>query len=114
MKRTLFIMIVLLNSMLLTLSAHAPKKVVVEYNTETAILKVDIPHPVKNVDTHYIEKIVISVNDEEVKEIEYTSQSSLEAHTVEIEIPGIKKGSVVKVSAKCNKLGTKSGSVTVE
>lgn len=94
--------------------AHPPKKILAEYNTETGILKIEFPHKVKDVNTHYIEKIVVGVNEQDEKVIEYTSQSSKGAHVVELELPGLEKGTVVSVYAKCNKMGSKKGEITIE
>lgn len=96
------------------LLAHAPKKVDLSFNSESKKLSIELPHKVKKVDSHYIESIKIEVNGEEFKVLEYKKQSSLESHSVELELPDAKKGDKITVSAKCNKMGAKSATLTIE
>ncbi|MCG8701993.1 MAG: hypothetical protein MI922_28315 [Bacteroidales bacterium] len=109
------VLILLLATILpVCLMAHAPKKVDLSFDAESSKLTVELPHKVKKVDSHFIESIKIEVNGEEFKVLEYEKQSSLEAHSVEVEIPSAKKGDKISVSAKCNKMGAKSATLTVE
>lgn len=94
-------------------NAHAPKKIKAEYNTESGILKIEVPHPVKDVNKHFIEEIVVTIDGVETKK-SYTAQSSKEAHLVEIEFSGLEKGAIISIYAKCNKLGSKKGELVVE
>lgn len=105
------LMIAIVPSML---SAHAPKKVLIEYSKDSGILKISVPHSVKDVSAHYIETIRISVDDEEVNVIDYTTQSSKASHEVDLEMPDLKSGSEIKVNAKCNKMGAKSATLKVK
>ncbi len=109
------IIVSLLIAMLpLALFAHAPKKVLLEYDKDSGNLSVSISHPVKNVEDHHIESLVISVNGEEKETMEYTVQSSLEEHLAEIELPGLKAGDQVSAKATCNKVGSKTGKLEIE
>lgn len=96
------------------LFAHAPKKVNLSYNKDSKKLSMVIDHPVGNVSNHYISEIKIMVDGKEVKTIKPTSQSSLKAETMDVEIPEIKTGSKVEVKATCSKVGSKSGKLTVK
>lgn len=91
-----------------------PKKVILSYDRESGKLNVSVPHPVKNVDSHYIESLAVTVDGESIITLDYTAQSSLESNDVEIEIPDLKSGSVIEVKAVCNKMGSKKGSLTIE
>ena len=71
-------------------------------------------HPVKDVNTHYIDLINIEVDGKEVKVIKLKKQSSAEAEVEELVIPEIKSGSTVKVKTRCNQFGTKSGNLTIK
>ena len=98
----------------IALFAHAPKKVNLSYNNEAGILSASILHPVKNVEDHFIVRMIVTVNDKEVETLEYTVQSSLESHEVEINLPGLKSGDVVSVKATCNKVGSKTRKLEIK
>ena len=108
MKNHKLVTVLLLVFIPFVLMAHPPKKFNVKYDKETKMLNICIPHSVKNVTKHYIESITISVNGDEIKVLEYKSQSSEASHDVEIELPELKNGDKVKVKAKCNKMGAKT------
>lgn len=114
MKTNRYLLLCLAMFVCLTVSAHAPKKVNVEYNTKAGKLSVAVSHPVKDVSDHYIESLVIKVNGEEVKTIDYTKQSKKESENVSVKLPGLAAGDEISVVAKCNKMGSKTGKTTVE
>ncbi len=93
--------------------ADPAKKVTLSFNKETKELSMVILHPVANPKTHFIDKISILVDGEEVKVIKPTKQSSLKAEDVKVIIPVIKIGSKVEVKTHCNEMGNKSGKLTV-
>jgi hypothetical protein len=111
MKKILFLFAFLAATPALLL-AHPPKKMQMSY--EDGKLIIEAKHPVKDVEDHYIDNITIWVDDAEVKVIEPSKQTSLKAEKIEIELPGLKKGSVVKVKMSCNKFGAKSASLELE
>lgn len=94
--------------------AHPPKKVVVKYDKEKGKLLIEAPHKVKDVEKHLINKLIVTVNDNESREFTYEKQSSLQTAMIELDLPGLKTGDIVVVKAKCNKSGAKSGKVTIE
>lgn len=94
--------------------AHAPKKVILKFNKEKGILEAAINHKVKNTDEHYIKEVVVYVNDVEVKTQAFQEQTEKADEKVAITLENIKDGDVIKLTAKCNKLGKKSAKITVE
>jgi hypothetical protein len=112
MKKLFITGLVLLASAAMV-KADPPKKIDLTFNAETNKLKVVVFHPVRNVTDHYIDLISISVDSKEVKVIKPEKQSSAENETVEIPLTGIKKGSEISVSARCNKFGTKTSKLTL-
>lgn len=114
MKTRKFLAIFIVVMLPMALLAHAPKKVNLAYNNESGILSVKVVHPVKNVEGHLIDIMVISVNGEEVKKLEYKAQSSLESHEAEIKLPDLKSGDVISVKANCNKLGSKTTKLEIK
>lgn len=112
MKKTILAGLILLLSAGFV-KADPPKSVNLSYNAETGKLKIESIHKVKNVEEHYIDKIVISVNDKEVKTIKPTKQTSLASDVQEVSVPEIKKGVTVHVSSRCNRFGTKTADLKI-
>lgn len=112
MKRNLLLFATLLLS--LTMFAHAPKKVELSYDEATKELTVTITHPVKSVKDHFINIVTVSINGEEIKKEIVTEQSSLEKHICVIKLQDVKSGDVITANGNCNKLGNRSGSITLE
>lgn len=94
--------------------AHGPKKVKLSFDKTSSTLTADIAHKVKNVEKHYISKITIYVNGEEVKSKTYEKQTDKAHELAEFNIADLKSGDVLKLTAKCNKFGKKSAEITIE
>ncbi|MBP7101881.1 MAG: hypothetical protein KBA86_01400 [Bacteroidales bacterium] len=96
------------------LMAHAPKKVVVSYDAATSTVKVIVTHPVSNVNTHFVQSIVITVDGKEVKTFNETKQENATTETVEVVLSGVKPGMTIEAVAKCNLMGSKKGKIAVK
>jgi hypothetical protein len=112
MKKVLLVLIVLFTATT-ALKADPPKNVILTYIEEGNKLKIVAIHPVKDVTTHYINLITISVDGQEVKVIKPQKQSDAQAETVEVPVPQIKKGSTVSVKACCNRFGSKTVKIKI-
>jgi desulfoferrodoxin (superoxide reductase-like protein) len=112
MKKVLFALLMLF-SVTTALKADPPKKIILTYTEEGNKLKIVALHPVKNVTTHYIDLIAISVDGKEVKVIKPQKQSDAQAETIEVSVPQIKKGSTVSVKARCNQYGSKTADIKI-
>jgi len=108
-KAILFIVVVFVAS---TLWAHSPKKLELKYSKVSKELSIKAPHKVKDVKKHYISYVLIKLNGEEKKKIEYTEQTSKKSFTVKIPLDA-KVDDAIEVTAKCNKLGKKTGTLKV-
>ncbi|MBP1677334.1 MAG: hypothetical protein H6Q20_1893 [Bacteroidetes bacterium] len=111
MKKLFFVTAAILLSVLMA-NADPAKKVNLTY--QNGKLKIEAIHRVKDVKTHYIDKIVVKVDGKDVKTLALKSQSSNDAETLELVIPEIKKGSKIEVTTRCNEFGSKTGKLTVE
>jgi desulfoferrodoxin (superoxide reductase-like protein) len=89
------------------LMGHSPKKVTASFNEKTNKVRIEVTHPVKNAEKHFIELITISQGEKEIKTIPLQKQTDKEKELLEIELPGIKKGSEITIYAKCNQLGSR-------
>jgi len=94
--------------------SNPPRKVILSYDKESGKLSVSAVHPVKDVNDHFIITVATKVNDEDAITLNYTSQSSNESQDVQIEMPDLKSGDIVEVTATCNKWGSKSEDISIE
>ena len=107
-------MVILASVILLTVfcaKADPPSKVNLTY--KDGKLKVEAVHKVSDPQKHYIDQIVINVDGVDVKKITPSAQISNDSQVEEVVLE-LKKGSKVKVTARCSKFGTKSAKLTVE
>jgi len=106
------VLVVFFSIFSISLMAHPPKSVTVTYNEGK--LKIVVVHKVKDPTSHYIKTIKISVDGNVVKELKYTSQTSVEQQVVEENLPDIKAGSTIKVKATCSQFGFRNGELKVQ
>ncbi len=83
-------------------SAHPPAKIVVEYDSATRMLTATISHPVADPKTHFIRKVDIAINGEEILEHRISRQDNDTTQSVSYLIPDAKKGDTISVEAYCN------------
>lgn len=92
-------------------SAHPAKKVNLTY--ENGVLKIEALHGVKDPAKHYIKKIVIKVDNKEVKVLDLDQQSSSISEVTEFALPDLKKGAKIQVKTTCSQFGSKQGKLIV-
>jgi desulfoferrodoxin (superoxide reductase-like protein) len=98
---------------LLPLLAHAPKSVELEFDPQSGILNVLVTHRVSDASKHYIYKITVELNGEEMVEQKFSSQTNTDEQDVLYSIHDAKEGDKIKVTAFCNISGKRSGEITV-
>ncbi|MBK8805866.1 MAG: hypothetical protein IPO21_04110 [Bacteroidales bacterium] len=92
--------------------ADPAKKVNLIYKSDT--LSIEIVHPVKNANDHYIDLIIVLIDDKEFKTYKPKKQTNINAELMKIVIPKLKKGSEIVVKTRCNQFGNKNGSLDVQ
>ena len=97
-----------------SVSAHAPKSLDTEFDTETHLLTVTVYHGVKDAAKHYVDKLEVELNGEKVVEQSFGSQPDLEKQAALYMIADAKVGSKIKVVAHCNISGKKSHTIEVK
>jgi len=113
MKKLFFSFIALLFT--ISIFAHPPKSVKLTYYKTDKKVVIEAIHKVKNVETHYIDKIVVYVNDVEKETINLTKQTSLEAEKYTYMLGNdIKEGDKIKFLVNCNKMGKKTAELTIK
>lgn len=82
--------------------AHPPSDIIITFDPETKILKAVIMHSVSNPQKHYINKVDIALNGQEVIEQRISRQDNNTNQTVIYLIPDAKTGDSISVEAYCN------------
>jgi desulfoferrodoxin (superoxide reductase-like protein) len=90
---------------------HSPKKVTASFNEKTNKVRIEVTHPVKDAQKHYIESVTISQGDKEIRTIPLQKQMDKEKEILEVELPGITKGSEITIYAKCNQMGSRKATL---
>jgi desulfoferrodoxin (superoxide reductase-like protein) len=94
-------------------TAHPPSEIELEFDLTEHILKVQVHHGVKKIAHHYIEKIVVELNDMEVITQRFTVQGSEETQDAVYMIADAKEGDTLTVTAYCNISGKKKAALEV-
>jgi len=94
-------------------TAHSPSQVSLVYDSQNQSLFVTTTHQVSNPSSHYVFKIVVQNNGEQVLTKEYKSQPTSSTFTYDYPINAT-KGDVLKATAFCSIAGSRSGEITVE
>lgn len=92
--------------------AHPPKEVILSWNP-SGTLTVNVKHNVNDPQKHYINKILIFVNDKVTVQKEYTSQQSSEEFHDSFSLGALPPGTKIKAEAFCVIMGSASGSISV-
>jgi desulfoferrodoxin (superoxide reductase-like protein) len=93
--------------------AHPPAKIDIVYDAEGKVLAAVVTHPVDNPAAHFIRKINVSLNGEEIIRHEISRQDSANTQTVTYRVPDAKSGDTISVEAYCNLDGKLGKDVTV-
>jgi desulfoferrodoxin (superoxide reductase-like protein) len=107
MKNTIFF---LLFFFAVTLVAHAPKNMELNYDEETAALTVTVHHKVSDAERHYIRRIEVYAGKELLAEKTYERQGTAAAQEemfLFVDQP-LESGTEVTVTAYCNLSGKRS------
>ena len=92
--------------------ATPPSQMDLTYDPDKGILHVEAHHPVDNMSTHYLRRLVLYQNGAQVKEMFYFKQNAPVKFTEDIPVPA-KEGDVLAVEVSCLKGGSKRAEMTV-
>ena len=93
--------------------AHPPKDMELNYSTQDHLLKVKVLHFVKSPAKHYIDKITIALNGEEIISQKFKMQGSDGEQEVVYTIVDAKEGDKISVTAFCNISGKRQKTLDV-
>lgn len=113
MKHFLPILILTIIFFTSSLPAHPPKDVTLNFNTEDHVLTVAVAHSVNNRAKHFIYRIVVELNGQEIIQQNFKSQTSDEGQEVQYVIVDAKEGDEIAVTAFCNISGKKKKSLGI-
>lgn len=100
--------------MAINVMAHPPKKIVLNADPKSKTLKINIAHPVKDSESHFIEKVIVTLNGQVLEEKTFTKQSTAGNEMIVMTIDEMKPGDKIEVECVCNKSGKKKESVEVK
>ena len=106
----LFLVVLFLTFSMQALS-HPASKVIL--SIEGKVVHVTVKHNVSNPENHYIDEILLFLNDKEIiKQILFMQTGDMQE--VYYTIPSLKPGDKVTVKTNCSRGGNRSGTITVE
>jgi hypothetical protein len=95
-----------------TTMAHPPIDMELTYNFEENMLSVTITHETPAPTVHYVNRVVVDLNDETVIDESYESQPTSSTFTYDYTIEAI-AGDIITVTAYCNIQGSITRTITV-
>jgi desulfoferrodoxin (superoxide reductase-like protein) len=112
MKKTALLLcgILALNA---TAFAHPPSAIKIQFDDKTKILTAVVEHRVSNPKTHFIYKVDIGLNGEEIQMLPFEKQETSASQTIKFAIPQAKKGDTLSVEGYCNLSGKLEKEITV-
>lgn len=93
--------------------AHPASDVKINFDKDTKMLSVKAEHQVRDAAVHYIDDLVIRVNNKPIAKIAYSMQSSLDGQFVTVKDEAIKSADTIDVYTECNKGGVKNATYLV-
>ena len=112
MRNILFVLLVVF-ILPAVMQAHPPKSVDVEFDNETKVLTVKISHFVDNPSKHFIDKIVVELNGDEIITQKLKAQNTKQDQEAQYMITDAAVGDTITVTAYCNISGKKKAVIDV-
>lgn len=82
--------------------AHPPSDIIITFDAKTKILNAVIMHNVSNPKEHFIKKVDIALNGQEIIEHKLSRQDNNVSQSVRYLIPDVKVGDVLSVEGYCS------------
>jgi len=107
-------LVFMLMLIMMSATAHPPKKIVLKFDIKSQELDVKIDHEVMDMNDHFIKNISIRVNGTKVLTQVYKKQRDLLADVYRFKLKNIKVGDMVKLTATSNRWGRKSKKIVIK
>jgi len=82
--------------------AHPPSDITLEYDFETGFFSVNIMHNVKNAETHFIKKVIVSLNGKEIISHTISLQDEFDMQVLGYIVPDVRRGDTLSIEAYCS------------
>ncbi len=82
--------------------AHPPSDIIITFDPKTKILDAVIIHNVSNPKAHFIKKVDIALNGQEITTRNFSSQDNNASQEVKCPVPEEKTGDILSVEAYCS------------
>ncbi len=114
MKKVLLFTFVLILSLSLSVYAHPPGEIEMSFNTDNNMLEVTVSHGSNDNTDHFINNVKVYLNDQLHIDQNFIIQTDNEVQYLHYMIPGAKSGDTIRLTADCNKFGSRESELTVE
>jgi len=82
--------------------AHPPSDIIITFDPKTKILDAVIIHNVSNPKAHFIKKVDIALNGQEIITLNFSSQDNNASQKVKCPVLEAKRGGILSVEAYCS------------
>ena len=85
-----------------TAYAHPPQDIIIRFDSQTKVLQAIIVHNVSDPENHYIKKVDVGLNGQQIIEHKISRQDNNETQIVTYLVPDAKVGDKISVEAYCS------------
>lgn len=114
MKKVLLFTFILVLGLTLSISAHPPGEIEMSFTTDNNMLEVTVSHGSNDNTDHFINNVKVYLNGELHIEQNFIVQTDNEVQYLQYMIPGAESGDTIRLTADCNKFGSRESELTVE
>ena len=111
-KAALLGMLVIFLAIATTAYAHPPRDIKITFDSGTKVVTAVIMHDVANPLNHYIEKVDVELNGNEIIAHNISRQDNNDSQTVSYLIPDVKDGDEISVEGHCSISGSLRKKIT--
>ena len=108
------VLLALMLALVVGIYAHAAADISANYTAKTRTLNISFDHSVKDPSTHFIQGIVVRLNDITIISQVCTAQETASGGEFVYRIPNLKKGDVLDIILDCNKGGRNSAKMVLK
>lgn len=113
MRKNMIVLLLVILFLMLSAQAFSHPASKVTLLVEGKVLHITVNHNVGNPENHYINEILVFLNDKEIiRQIFFMQTDNMQE--VSYTIPSLKPGDKVTVKTNCSRGGKRSGTTTIE
>jgi hypothetical protein len=113
MRKNMIVLLLVILFLMLSAQAFSHPASKVTLLVEGKVLHITVNHNVGNPENHYINEILVFLNDKEIiRQIFFMQTDNMQE--VSYTIPSLKPGDKVTVKTNCSRGGKRSGTITIE